>query len=141
MILKSKNHENLNLIHDKVQFYSFLGGLFRTLLPGPLKYFCALCRQILAKSAPQNHDKAKFATKLRKFSTDCVNVNNKALELVFQSLNDSQGEFDDFTPKNPRDLLDSQQKRVSPPVKCAASNISCVPPAMAAVAIKEADQG
>ena len=57
-------------------------------MPGPLKCLCAPRHQISAKSAPQkarNHDKAKFATKLRKLSTDCVNVNNKALKLVFQS--------------------------------------------------------
>ena len=48
--------------------------------PGPLKCFCAPRRQILAKSAPpkaRNRDKAKFATKLRKLSKDCVNVNNE----------------------------------------------------------------
>ena len=42
--------------------------------------FSAPRRQILAKSAPpkaRNRDKAKFATKLRKLSKDCVNVNNE----------------------------------------------------------------
>ena len=45
----------------------------------PLKCF-APRRQILAKSAPQKarcRDKAKFATKLRKLSKDCVFVNNE----------------------------------------------------------------
>ena len=35
-------------------------------------------------------------------------------------------------------LFDSRQKRVLPPVKCAPSN-SCVPPAMAAVAVRIMD--
>ena len=39
-----------------------------TQLPGPIKCFCAPCRQISAKTAHQkarNRDKAKFVTKLR----------------------------------------------------------------------------
>ena len=57
--------------------------------PSPLKCFCAPRHQILAKSAPQKarkHDKADFATKVRKSSINCVNVileHNKAYKFVF----------------------------------------------------------
>ena len=51
-----------------------------TATPGPLKCLCAPRHQISAKSAPQkarNRNKARFATKLRKLSKGCANVNNE----------------------------------------------------------------
>ena len=41
--------------------------------------------------------------------------------------------------QNPRDLLDSRQNRVSPPVKYAPST-SCVPPVMTAVTVRKEDR-
>ena len=41
---------------------------------------------------------------------------------------------------DPRELLDSRQKRISPPVKCAPST-SCVRPIMTAVTVRKEDLG